>query len=101
MTAMADNELAGANWRKLAVLVLGVAIIGLPVNDLTGYALLTVMAVVVFNGEVIVSRGAWQGAAVIVAVAMIGQSLLAPPRIDERSEEHTSELQSLTKLVCP
>jgi hypothetical protein len=83
MTAMADNELAGANWRKLAVLVLGVAIIGLPVNDLTGYALLTVMAVVVFNGEVIVSRGAWQGAAVIVAVAMIGQSLLAPPRIDE------------------
>src|SRR5437016_9011163 len=29
-----------------------------------------------------------------------GSSALASPRTSERSEEHTSELQSLTNLVC-
>src|SRR5450631_553191 len=73
----------GDGWRKIAVLLLAVAAVGLPVNDLVSYAPLVALAVIVFTGEVRVSRGAWQAAAVIVIVSIIGQSLLAPPRIDE------------------
>ena len=82
MTATRDDD-AGAGWRKLAALVLAVAAIGLPVNNLGGYALLTVLAVVIFSGEVRAQARAWLAAAAIVAVAIAGQMLLAPPRIDE------------------
>ncbi len=83
MTAMADNDPAGAPWRKFAALVLAVAVIGLPVNNVTDYALLVALAVVIFSGEIRLQSGAWLGAAAIVAVAIVGQTLLAPPRIDE------------------
>ena len=73
----------GDGWRRVAVLVLAVAAVGLPINDLASYALLVALTVIVFTGEVRLSRGAWQAAAVIVILAIIGQSLLAPPRIDE------------------
>jgi len=74
---------AGAGWRKLAALVLAVAAVGLPVNDVAGYALLLVLTVVIFRGEVSSQRRAWFAAAAIVAVAIAGQFLLAPSRIDE------------------
>lgn len=74
---------AGAGWRKFAVLVLGVAALGLPVNDLSVYALLTILAVIVFTGEVSARPRAWAAALAIVAVAIAGQVLLSPPRIDE------------------
>src|SRR5450631_2136883 len=83
MTATRDNELAGAGWRKLAALLLGVAAIGLPINNLAGYAVLLVLAVIIFTGEVSASWRAWLAAAAIIAVAGAGQMLLAPPRIDE------------------
>jgi hypothetical protein len=83
MTAMRDNELAGAGWRKLAALLLGVAAIGLPINDLAGYAVLLVLAVIIFTGEVSASWRAWLAAVAIIAIAIVGQMLLAPPRIDE------------------
>ncbi len=83
MTLTADNNSAGAAWRKAAVLVLGVAAIGLPVNNLNDYALLLIMAVVIFSGEVRLSSAAWLGAAFFVALAVAGQAWLAPPRIDE------------------
>ncbi len=78
-----DDAKPGAGWRKLAVLLLGVAAIGLPINDLAGYAVLLILAVIIFNGEVSASWRAWLAAATIVAVAIAGQMLLAPPRIDE------------------
>lgn len=68
---------------KLAVLVLTVAAIGLPVNNLGAYALLVMACVIVFSGAVRVSSRAWMGAGAIVAIAVGGQFLLAPPRIDE------------------
>src|SRR5512142_347042 len=70
-------------WRRLAVLVLAVAAIGLPINDVGAYALLVVVAVVVLSGEVSGRPHAWAAALVIVAAVIAGQGLLSPPRIDE------------------
>jgi hypothetical protein len=83
MTATLNNELAGAGWRKLAALLLAVTAVGLPINQLEAYALLLVAVVVIFSGEVRASAGGWLAAIAIVAVAIAGQFLLAPPRIEE------------------
>jgi hypothetical protein len=83
MTATPNNELAGAGWRKLAALLLAVAAVGLPINQLEAYALLLVATMVIFSGEVRASAGGWLAAIAIVAVAIAGQFLLAPPRIEE------------------
>ena len=82
MTAIADNDV-GAGWRKVAALVMGVAVIGLPVNNPADYALLAVMAVAIFSGRVRGSGAAWLGAAALVAAAIYGQAQLSPPRIEE------------------
>jgi hypothetical protein len=68
---------------KLAVLALVLAMLGLPLNDIYLYALLVIVAVVVFTGEVRARAKAWLAALAIVALAIAGQVLLAPPRIDE------------------
>ena len=73
----------GGGWRKLAALFLALAAIGLPVNDVGSYALLLVATVVIFSGEVRASAGAWMAAIAIVAIAVAGQFLLAPQRIEE------------------
>ena len=84
MTAMrADVAPTGAGWRKFAALLLGVAAVGLPVNSVADYALLVVLAVVIFSGEVRAQGRAWLAALAIVTVAVAGQALLAPPRIEE------------------
>ena len=82
MTAL-SNDAPGNGWRKVAVLVLAVAAIGLPVNNLADYALLLVLTVIVFSGEVSARPRAWAAAGVIVAAAVAGQALLSPPRIEE------------------
>ena len=64
-----DAAGAGAGWRKLAVLVLAVAAVGLPINHVGIYALLLIVAVVVFTGEVSARLRAWAAALAIVAVA--------------------------------
>ena len=74
---------ASAGWRRLAALVLALAAVGLPVNDFGTYALLLVAAVVIFGGEVSARASAWAVAVAIVAIAVAGQFLLAPPRIEE------------------
>ncbi len=78
-----DAADAGATWRKLAVLVLAVAAAGLPINHIGIYALLVIVAVVAFTGEVSPHLRAWAAALAIVAVAIAGQWWLSPPRIDE------------------
>ena len=84
MTAMREETASnGAGWRKFTALLLGVAAVGLPVNSVTAYALLLVLAVIIFSGEVRAQGRAWLAALAIVAVAMAGQAWLAPPRIDE------------------
>src|SRR5262245_27058842 len=84
MAAASDAESAASwGWRKLAALVFALAAVGLPLNDLGSYALLLVVAVVIFSGEVTARTGAWVGAVAIVSIVVAGKFLLAPPRIDE------------------
>ena len=84
MTSTLENSpRPGAGWRKLAALLLALAAVGLPVNDVGSYALLLVATVVIFSGAARASAGAWAAAIAIVAVAVAGQFLLAPPRIEE------------------
>ena len=78
-----DTPAVGAGWRKLAALGLAVAAVGLPVNQLSIYTLLVIVTVVIFTGAVTARPRAWILAVAIVAVAVAGQWLLAPPRIDE------------------
>ena len=73
----------GAGWRKFAVLVLAAAAVGLPINHLGIYIVLLGVAVVVFTGEVTARATSWLAAVAIVGAAVVGQWLLAPPRIDE------------------
>jgi hypothetical protein len=74
---------ASAGWRKTAALVLALAVVGLPVNELSTYALLLVLAVAIFTGEVTARPRAWLGAAAVVAAVIAAQALLSPPRIEE------------------
>jgi hypothetical protein len=74
---------AGRTWRKVGALALGVAAVGLPINHIGTYALLVVLAVIVFTGKVSARPRAWLAAGALVAVAAGAQVLLAPPRIDE------------------
>jgi hypothetical protein len=74
---------AGFGWRKLGVLLLGVAAVGLPINNVSDYVLLVVLAVVIFSGEVSARSRSWAAAAAVVVVTVGGQVLLSPPRIEE------------------
>jgi hypothetical protein len=78
-----DKPQAYAGWRKLAVLIMAVAAVGLPINDIAVYALLVIVAMVAFSGQIRTSWRAWLATAAIVAVAVVGQMALTPPRIDE------------------
>ena len=74
---------AGRAWLKVGALALGVAAVGLPINHVGAYALLVVLAVIVFTGEVSARPRPWLIAVALVAIAAGAQALLAPPRIDE------------------
>ncbi len=74
---------AGGGWRKLAVLALALAAIGLPVNNLVSYVPLLIAAVVIFNGEVSARGRSWVGALAVIAAVIAAQVLFAPPRIEE------------------
>ncbi|MFN3655679.1 MAG: hypothetical protein ACK4UO_00325 [Pseudolabrys sp.] len=82
-TSEPTNEHAGDGWLKAAALVLVVAALGLPINALPDYALLVVLAVIVFAGTVDRRTRAWLAAVALVAAAVLGQWLLSPPRIEE------------------
>jgi hypothetical protein len=83
MSAREEVPPAGAGWRKAAALALAVAAVGLPVNQFAPYALLLIVAVIIFSGDVSARPSAWAAAAAIVLAALAGQWLLPPPRIAE------------------
>jgi hypothetical protein len=70
-------------WLKLAALVLVVAALGLPVNDLFRYALLVIATVLVVAGTVSAQLAPWLAALAAVALCVLGQILFAAPRIAE------------------
>ena len=69
--------------RCLLLVALAVAVIGLPLNHLVGYALLAFVVVVAFVGDLSVQGRAWRFAGALALVALAANALLAPPRIDE------------------
>ena len=77
------EDVPGSGWRKLAALALCIVAIGLPVNAMSDYLLLVILAVVIFSGEVRAGGRAWSAGVVIATVAVLGQALLSPPRIQE------------------
>src|SRR5215467_3259311 len=70
-------------WLKLAALVLVVAALGLPINDLFRYALLVIATVLVVAGTVAARVAPWLAALAVVGVCVLGQILFAAPRIEE------------------
>jgi hypothetical protein len=70
-------------WLKLAALVLVLAALGLPVNDLFRYALLVIATVLVVAGTVSAHVAPWLAALAAVALCVLGQILFAAPRIAE------------------
>ena len=69
--------------KKIAVLALVVAAIGLPINDLTDYAILLAAAVVVLVGSVKPLPSRWLAAVALAIAVAAGHVLLPAPRIDE------------------
>ena len=70
-------------WLKLAALVLVVAALGLPVNDLFRYALLVIATVLVAAGTVAARVAPWLAALAAVALCVLAQILFPAPRIEE------------------
>jgi hypothetical protein len=70
-------------WLKFAALVLVIAALGLPVNDLFRYALLVIATVMVVAGAVSARLAPWLGAIAAVALCVLGQILFPAPRIEE------------------
>jgi hypothetical protein len=70
-------------WLKFAVLVLVVAALGLPVNDLFRYGLLVIATVIVVAGTVSRRRTPWLGAVAAVVLCVLAQAWLQAPRIEE------------------
>src|ERR1700756_3792900 len=69
--------------KKIAVLALVVAAIGLPINGLTDYAILVAAAVGVFVGTIKSLPSRWLAAVALAIAVAPGHILLPPPRIDE------------------
>ncbi len=82
MIAMRKNG-AGEGWRKVFALLLLILVIGLPINNISDYALLVILTIIIFCGETSVRPRAWAGAVAIVTVGVAVQALLSPPRIEE------------------
>lgn len=77
------EDVPGSGWRKLAALVLCIIAIGLPINNISDYALLVILAVAISSGDMRVSGRAWMTGVALAALAALGQALLSPPRIQE------------------
>ena len=68
---------------KLATFALVVVALGLPINDLVRYGLLVIATVLIAVGTVSVRPRRWLAALAVVAICVLGQILMAPPRIEE------------------
>jgi hypothetical protein len=69
--------------KKIAVLALVVAAIGLPINDVINYAILLGAAVATFVGTVKSLPSRWLAAVALAIAVAAGHILLPAPRIDE------------------
>ena len=68
---------------RLAALLLVVAVLGLPIDDLVAYALLLAAALLVLTGTLSTDRHRWVAAVALAAAVVAGHVLLPAPRIEE------------------
>jgi hypothetical protein len=69
--------------RKITVLALVAAAIGLPINDMTDYAILLAAGVIVLVGTVAPRPSRWLAAVALAIAVAAGHILLPAPRIEE------------------
>src|SRR5262245_36558209 len=74
---------AASIWRRIAVVGLVVAAVGLPINHLFGYGLLLIAVMLVFAGTVTAQIWRWLAAIAAVGAVVALQALFPPPRIEE------------------
>jgi hypothetical protein len=79
----AEHRALAQSWVKLAALVLVLASLGLPINDLFRFVLLVIATVLVVVGTVTLRGKPWLAAVATVAVCVLGQIWLAAPCIEE------------------
>jgi hypothetical protein len=68
---------------RLATLLLVVAVLGLPVDDLVAYALLLAAVLLVLTGTLSTDRRRWIAAVALAAAVVAGHVLWPAPRIEE------------------
>jgi hypothetical protein len=68
---------------RLAILLLVVAVLGLPIDDLVAYAVLLAAVLVVFTGTLSTDRRRWIAAVALAAAVVAGHVLWPAPRIEE------------------
>ncbi len=74
---------SGVVLGRLAALLLVVAVLGLPIDDLVAYALLLAATLLVLTGTLSTDRHRWIAAAAVTVAVVAGHVLWAAPRIDE------------------
>jgi hypothetical protein len=79
----AESDVTTGVVPRIAVLVMMVAALGLPVNDLVRYAVLLFGTVAVFSSDIRLGLTRWFAALAVVVVAVAVATLWPAPRIDE------------------
>ena len=72
-----------AAFRRVTAIVLVVAAVGIPINQLSGYAIVLIAAVLIFSAEVVFRLSAWLAAIMAVLIAVVLPLMLAPAPIEE------------------
>jgi hypothetical protein len=83
LQAFSEKNVTSGPWLRIAALVLLVAALGLPINDLFRYAILLIGAAAIFSGLVSRRPIRWIAAVAVIALAAMGHWLLPAPQIDE------------------
>ncbi len=80
-TAEPSSAATGSSWARVLALALVVLAIGLPVDHLSGYALLLIAAVLIFSGRLTLAARNWLIVAAAVAAAALLPLVIAPAPI--------------------
>ncbi|MDB5602263.1 MAG: hypothetical protein JWN71_4307 [Xanthobacteraceae bacterium] len=94
-----------AMWRqlglRLGVLVLVVAVLGLPIHDLFRYGVLVAAAVVAFTGAVTLDGKRWLAAVAVALAAWVALAVWPAPRVDEGYNFFFPGPESVKALALP
>lgn len=86
---------------RFAALVLVVAVLRLPINDLLRYGLLLAAAIIVLNGTVTMNWRRWAGAVLAAALAAAALTAWPAPRLDEGYNFYFPSPQAETVTALP